>query len=751
MHHQRQRGRFFDSVVAFMVFLLLPMFSATSKPLLFSVDSALSLEVGVLPPLSNVNAEYTFTYFPQKKLEVHDWILLRFPVGARLQPPIPDDPGERARRLAKIIEAITVRPLFGADYCFSNMCSGLPIVTINSDQSMDIRFNSEIAIDPAEEKWSKATVIVSPEAGIVTPPKAGSYSFGLSTIAEPKLRESLSFTLEDFMLSPAKISLQDSRINQTTHMTLEFSLKPPRIMYFEKSFFRIDFPEGTRILTRKEDYRPGWIKLNELALPYIKELGGNYMVLPIPTPYHESTQNILHIDQRMGLINPFKPGEYQLKLATQYHVQAISSEVYEITIPKNQGILSVNPAITESIAEYSISFFPQKKFLSGDKISILFPDTVWVPSTLSREHVRVNGQIPRKAEVNLNIIEQTVDIILSHGLSAENGVEICINKDARIRNPKQEEQLSLGIHWQGVPIRLNTLETPIKAQKLEVKNVYIEKPYAGTKSLWRIEVIFGKNRAPSVGERIVLKLPFEENWRWIPITKQAPEMEILLEDVIVPEPGNYRLLINTPQECKERILSPEFSILPALPKTTLHFRGGTKGNNGWYQEPPKLRFEKQDPAFILHIYWGGKYLLNNPEVTFDTDKQQKRIITWQSIAPWGAEELQSMEIKIDPIPPSFEVFNLKEDPFSTDQEHFTFNGQLKLEELSINGKHEQGYFFTLYLNGEKVDILQGKFQIKRSLEEGENLFHFLAEDEAGNKSEKTYTIIREAQALSKKP
>ena len=313
MHHHRQGRMFFVSLVVLLFSLILLMVSFASKPLLYSVELDQSLEVAVFPNLSNVDAEYTFTYYPQRKLEVHEWILLRFPAGTRLEPPIPEnDPNERAKRLAKIIEAIIVRPLFGEDHCFTNVCSGLPIVTIKPDQSMDIQFNSEVAIDPTEEKWKTARIIVSPEAGVVTPPKSGSYSFGLRTKAEPKLRESLPVALEEFELSPAKVSLQDSRINQTTNMTLEFTLSPPRIMHFEKGFFRIDFPVGTRILTSKEDYRPGWIKLNELALPYIKEIGENYMVLPIPTPYHESTQNTLHIDQRMGLVNPFKPGEYQI-------------------------------------------------------------------------------------------------------------------------------------------------------------------------------------------------------------------------------------------------------------------------------------------------------------------------------------------------------------------------------------------------------------------------------------------------------
>lgn len=745
MRYQRQGRVFFVAFVVLLVSLLLPMLSVDSKPLSFFSDSAQSLEVEVFPNLCNVDAEYTFAYYPQRRLEVHDWILLRFPAGTRLEPPLPENREEKDKHRMKIMGAIIVRPLFGEDIYYSNACAGLPIVSLNPDQSLNIQFNLIHPIDPAEEKWKKVRIIVKREAGIVTPSKVGSYSFGLRNKVEPTLRESLPVDLEEFELGIAKVTLHDDRINQATNMTLEFSFNPPGIMYFQNGFFRIDFPKGTRILTSKEDYQAGWIKLNGLALPYIKEMGEDHVVLPIPTSFHESAQNTLHIDQRMGLINPIKPGEYQLKLATQYHLQAVASEKYEITAPNNQGILSVVPATTESIADYVVSFFPQKKFSRGEKISILFPDSVFVPSALSRDHVRINRQIPRKAEVNLTIIEQTVDIILEQEISDGAGVEIFISKEAGIRNPMQEELLSLGLQWQGAPKSATTLATPIKAQKLEVKNVQIETPRAGVRSKWHIHVIFGKNRAPSVGERILMKLPFEQNARWIPVTMQAPEMEIVLEDVIVPEPGNYQLRILTPQECNDLVLSPEFSILPALPKTTVHFLGGIKGENGWYIEPPKLRFEKQDPGFILHIYWGGKYLLSYPEVTFEVDIQQKRIITWQSIAPWGAEELQSMEIKIDPKPPSFEVFNLKEDAFNTDKEHFTFNGQLKLENLCLNGKREQGYFFTLRLNGEEVEIHRGTFKIKRSLAEGENLFHFLAEDEAGNKSEKTYTITRKAK------
>lgn len=200
MHHHRRGRMFFVSLVVFMVILVMPMFSATSKPLLFSMESAQSLELHVIPAFCDTHAEYTFTYFPQKKIEVHDWVLLHFPAGTKLEPPIPEEPGERNRRLAQIIEAITIRPLFGEDHCFTRTCSGLPIVKINADQSVDIQFNLGDTIDPTQEKWKKARIIVNPEAGIVTPSQPGDYFFGLRSKVELKMRESFPCSLKKFEL-----------------------------------------------------------------------------------------------------------------------------------------------------------------------------------------------------------------------------------------------------------------------------------------------------------------------------------------------------------------------------------------------------------------------------------------------------------------------------------------------------------------------------------------------------------------------
>ncbi len=717
-----------------------PVFNIEGKPFKSSAESVESLEMKVFPTLSNCMAEYTFTFFPKKRLEVHDWMSLRFSAGTWLEPPLPEEKDEKQKRLKRIIESIIVQPLYGDDYCFTSFCAGLPMVIFHDNDTMEIIFNLKAPINPAEEKWKKAKVIVSPEAGVMTPSEPGPYLYGLRTKTEPKLRESLPVVLEELKLSPARVNLHDSRINQTTGLSLEFDLTPPATMHFQNGFFRIDFPIGTRIQTSKEEYQPGWIKLNEYPLPYIKEMGDNYMVLPIPTCYHEIIQNILYIDPRMGIVNPLKPGEYQLQLSTQHHMQAIPSEIYQITAPKNQGILCVKPSATDSIAEYTISFFPQQEILRGDKISIQFPDSVWVPSSLSWEQVLVNGHHPHKAEVNLDLIEQTVDIVLEHNIAGMSGIEIYFSKEANIRNPMEEEQLILSLNWKGSLQKMTTVEIPIKAQKLEVKSFYIEAPYAEAKSSWRIHLIFGKNRAPSVGESVILKFPFEKDWRSIPIVKQATEMEIVLEDVIVPDPGSYRFRVETHQECLELVFSAEFFILPALPVTVVHIQGGLEGNNGWYLEPPVLRFDKQDPNHILMR--NGRQLLNIPEEIFCQETQQIRIITWQSIAPWGTEELQSMEIKIDPVAPSFEVFDLDKEPMITDQAHFTFRGKLQLESLFLYDKWEKGYFFSLTLNGEEIISYGGRFRIARFLNEGENRFHFLAEDEAGNKSEKTYTIIR---------
>jgi hypothetical protein len=183
-----------------MVFLVLPMFSATGKPCLNSIESAQSLELHVLPAFCDTHAEYTFTIFPQRKLEVHDWILLHFPPGTKLEPPLPEDRQESVNRRMKIIEAITVRPLFGEDLCFTGDCAGLPIVTINADQSVDIQFNLIDTIDPTQEKWKKARIIINPEAGIVTPSKPGNYFFGLRSKVELKMRESFPCSLKKFEL-----------------------------------------------------------------------------------------------------------------------------------------------------------------------------------------------------------------------------------------------------------------------------------------------------------------------------------------------------------------------------------------------------------------------------------------------------------------------------------------------------------------------------------------------------------------------
>jgi hypothetical protein len=200
MHHHRRGRMFFVLLVVFMVILVMPMFSATSKPLLFSMESAQSLELHVIPAFCDTHAEYTFTYLPQKKIEVHDWVLLHFPAGTKLEPPLPEDRQESVNRRMKIIEAITVRPLFGEDLCFTGDCAGLPIVTINADQSVDIQFNLISTIDPTQEKWKKARIIVNPEAGIVTPSKPGDYFFGLRSKVELKMRESFPCSLKKFGL-----------------------------------------------------------------------------------------------------------------------------------------------------------------------------------------------------------------------------------------------------------------------------------------------------------------------------------------------------------------------------------------------------------------------------------------------------------------------------------------------------------------------------------------------------------------------
>jgi hypothetical protein len=143
-----------------------------------------SLQLTLIPPDANEAVHYIFTYELKALHKAHDWIEILFPAGTRFDPPIPEKREDSIPRLRGIIESLAFENHLYTIGC--HVLLGLPIITKNEDQSISLRFNFDFDMDPTEELWKTLTIHVLPEAGIVTPPQSGTYTYAIRCKSSPE-------------------------------------------------------------------------------------------------------------------------------------------------------------------------------------------------------------------------------------------------------------------------------------------------------------------------------------------------------------------------------------------------------------------------------------------------------------------------------------------------------------------------------------------------------------------------------------
>lgn len=441
--------------------------------------------------------------------------------------------------------------------------------------------------------------------------------------------------------------------------------------------------------------------------------------------------------------------------------------------------VSVTPNVISQYGEYNINFVTSATLsANSDMISIYFPvSTVlpcgcsgvgWKPQDFIINGITLNST-PGGSNAD-NIIIITVPITIGAGSQ----VSIKIKSTALIKNPPDAGYYTLKIKTTKETTLVESNQYYIGYSTISNVNMYLDNTVQGTPTSFRIRFNTGilgalnKNFSKIYVDLPYFKLPPFLNGNFvyvngvslsqsnlIGVTVNGEELtipvpvnidanspvEIYFSDranIINPNsPGKYKIRVYTSEETTP-IESQDFLVTPTPSVSTnvivLPYADPT-GRNEYYTLPISvILIGSSNTGAVVTTHYsvdGGEFVtvVSQPARIELTDGIH--IIKFYSEDSAGAkEEIIQKEFKVDTVIPSIVLTDPQENVIIS-KFNYTVKGQI--DGFDSNTK--------LYINGKEIVVdSSGKFSYNVSLVEGDNPINLVAEDAAGNKSERNLVI-----------
>lgn len=471
----------------------------------------------------------------------------------------------------------------------------------------------------------------------------------------------------------------------------------------------------------------------------------------------------------------------------------IFSLLFSFVVPINKSLgvtsisVKVSPNIVTLAAEYRISFVTGKtlKGSAGDWVRIDFPNNFLLPCNCggtgwSPSDFIINGVSPTyKPEGSNTDNQKHVEIELPSGLviGAGEKVNIIIKASAKVKNPPEPGEYKLGIYTSQESTEFYS--PPFKIVYSHVKNVVasLSSDIIGTSTAVAVSFttgelgdLAGADDPNRIADTISLVLPsgfkvpsfissdeinirvngsnntpkktsVKGNTIVCTVPKDIPaNTQVTVEvseqaGIVNPDtPGLYKIKVHTSKE-KDDVESnaieikdkpyvrTKFIVTPSFPD----------GKNDFYITQPIVILVGEtntgDPITTYYKIDDGNYVtsVSGAQIVVDYGVHK---ISYYSTAGNIVEKVHTQVIKFDNAAPVLTINSPQSGSYA------------KSSECTITGSVKDDYLDKLLINGNKVEVLSdGSFSYKVNLNPGKNVFKILAEDMAGNKTERDISVI----------
>jgi hypothetical protein len=755
-------------------FLLLFALSLPKVIILTSVQAIHDFKVEVKPRRVSTRASYTLYLKLDKALEVHDWIKIRFPEGTKL-PELSTNPERRREELKRIVESIYI----GTSPCSS--CQGLPEINYIENS---IRFNVHLGLDPNIEGYETIKISVTDRVGIINPDIAGWYQLSISTAKETTAVKSEAYEIVQSRIGEPKgtprVTVSPPKTDAKAEYLITFNVGRGGGLNMNQSRIRVLFPPETHFSNKAETINPNRVLVNGYPVSIRLMIHETMLTFISPVSVKDEGSVEVRILKEVGIINPEQVGAYTLQLVTSEDLEWVNSEPY--LIETNEPILSIEPDIIGKIAEYQFKFLLEayEEFSPEKAIEIYFPKEVAVPDIINSAHVSINDQTCKKLWFEKGALWLQPNQTLQPG----GIVNIRFSKEAQLKNPPNTQEIRLSFRCFGSKALRNTAPVHIREIILNWQSIELNPPNASALTEINLSFQLGSKGALLPGDELWIVFPegtlmtdkqnetlldvyFNEDKvtaYYLPLKHQlrVPVLKplagesfhklFLPKDQKVRNPSQEKqwvvFLLSTTAE-PNPVTSEEIFIPPALPETLIHIAKGKQGLESWYTETPQISFTSSQENCISYFQWENQS--EHAQVFSDPFYLDPGFyiaqLNYYSENAYGKETTKSIIFKIDTIAPSFVLEQPDTLQSLTNQTNFTFKGKVLPTLLQLHDKPVSIIDQTLMINQRPVSVNNdGFFELEYYLSEGANEFLIQAYDEAGNHSEKHYSITLDTQA-----
>ena len=583
-------------------------------------------------------------------------------------------------------------------YVFVNGVQCTSGVYRDGEYGNELRIFSPIDIDAN----TPVTVYIKKGFGIVNPLNAGDYTLSVSTYAEPDWVESNPFEIAEAKVKNLVINNNPKIVTLATSLKISFVTSPVGFLPKGKNIY-VEFPDKFSL---PDSVKNSSVQVN--GVNAATTVSGNKLVISTPVTVSNNAEVSIDILDEAGIKNPDTPGDYSIVVYTDsdtYHADA-SVKIEPSTVTNVDLKADYTGVGIQNAFNISFKTGPAGNLTKDvDYIKINFGQAFQLPEEFNSKDITINDVASNNVSIDVYSVIATVPI----DIASNSEVDVKIPADFGIKNPTKVGSYS-------VKVSTSKEITEVESNSLNITVL------------------------PVVEFTVSPETPDGQNGFYITYpsvqlsTSNGKDVYFKIDD------GNFALY-NAPITISDGV------------HTLYAYAVDSKGNKGDIEKktfkvdtkPPTVTFDQGKGNIYVNtthptltgkvskacsaLQINGVVVPINDDLTFsvslDVTNGSPLAVFARSLAGKSYSSIRT--VYIDKVPPIIEMVQPADNPFSTAQDKITI--QLKVNESG-----------SVTINGEPMDFDGNMFSKTVTLSDGENSFHIVATDLAGNETVKDLIV-----------
>jgi hypothetical protein len=563
------------------------------------------------------------------------------------------------------------------------------------------------------------TVTVLPRAGVLLPEAPGNYVLEVATSKDTSFVLSSQYTVTGTTVIAPSATFSPTQQGAAVAAEVTFTTSPVGTLLYGTDRVYVQFPAESTVPTSIAD---GIIKIAGRAVSGIRLGPNRRLEIPVPVDISPMTQVVITIPLDAGIRNPDVAGVYPVRIGTSADTDPVSVSVTITPSQIGRPVVALSDRGAGAAAMYTVTFATGTGggLEAGvDRISVLFPARIAIPTVILTGTVTVNGA-PVQADPIVG--GSTVVVVTPVSVASSSQVSLVFATGAGLHNPTAGGSVTLKVSTTREVAWVESL--PVDIADVPVVQALIEPAAPDGQHQWyqtRPSVTFQATSSSDASPFIYFQLDGGASTRWMGQGVAIPDGTHMLA---------YYALDHQGQQSQQKALTVAVDTVPPLLVVTAPQDGATVAG----ADKVAVR-GTTDPGASVTVNGTAAEVdtAGGFAVTAEVDSQSQLLV--QAVDPAGNVTRSTLTLAVDAEPPALSITSPA--PFQS----------VYTTPLVVEGTTEAGASVTV--NGFAALVqADGRFSASIArLEEGSNLITVVARDAVGNTVSKALSVTYSSNRL----